>query len=234
MDDTERPFQAALTESLAGWPISLQADQTARLFDHYRAIVVANRSLNLTRIIEPREAAVKHYADSLALWAWIQGSGLTVRSLLDVGTGAGFPAVPMAVAMPGLATTAIDGTRKKIDFLRGATAQCGIANIHAIHVRSEEWDTDRRFDIVAVRAVATLAKCVKQAARHVTDGGRLVVYKTDSLDAHELRAGEQMADRVGFDSEEPYPYELSVGSTKLSRSLHIYRASSPRPSGASR
>ena len=110
----ERP----LAQRLARWQIKLSPKQLGQMVAHHDAMVEANRRLNLTRITDPVESAVRHYADSLALLAWSRDSAVSIRTLLDVGTGAGFPAVPLAIMKPKWKITAIDGTKKKIDFVR--------------------------------------------------------------------------------------------------------------------
>ena len=94
MESGQDAFDRTLTHALNRWGMDLSAEQLHWLRNHFAAIINANRTMNLTRITEPVEAAVKHYADSLALLLWIDERRIEVESVLDIGTGAGFPAVP--------------------------------------------------------------------------------------------------------------------------------------------
>ena len=156
-------FADALEKTIAEWDLSISPEQMDLLFGHYVLMIEANRTTNLTRITDPVEAAVKHYGDALALLPAVGARCKKVQRVLDVGTGAGLPAIPLAVMQPDWRVTAIDGTGKKVDFLTGAIAALNIKNLRAVHARSEHWDAGEAFDIVALRAVAPLAKCIAQA-----------------------------------------------------------------------
>lgn len=203
--------------------VRLSPLQLNRLATHYREMVAENRRINLTRITDPAEAAVKHYADSLALLMWASKEGVEVLRLLDVGTGAGFPSVPLAVARPGWLVTAIDSTRKKIVFLRKAITTLGIDNLRAEHGHAQHWRPTQSFDLVVARAVANLAVCLESAARHVRPGGWIVVYKTASIPTEEVDAAERLLYRYDLRAHEPFSYELPCGTETLRRRLYLYQ-----------
>ena len=190
---------------------------------HFEAVVETNRVMNLTRITDPVEAAVKHYADSLALLLWTRDRSVTVRTVLDVGTGAGFPAVPLAVMQREWAVTAIDATRKKVEFLTRTVAAIGLTNVHVEHAHAAYWRPKRPFDVVVVRALAPLGKCLELCAAFVKPGGWLVAYKTASLDRAELAAAEKVLKKTRTRVEEPFPYELQMGDRTLHRALHLFQ-----------
>ena len=129
-------FTSTLIQALDRWDLSVTPTQLEQLCAHFAAVIEANRVMNLTRITEPVEAAIKHYADSLALLLWVREDRIDVESILDIGTGAGFPAVPLAVLKPLWDITAIDGTRKKIRFLQEAAADLRLSNVKAAHAHS--------------------------------------------------------------------------------------------------
>jgi len=190
---------------------------------HFEAVVETNRVMNLTRITEPVEAAVKHYADSLALLLWTRDRSITVRTILDVGTGAGFPAVPLAVIRSEWAVTAIDATRKKVEFLTRTVAAIGLTNVHVEHAHAAHWRPKRPFDVAVVRALAPLGKCLELCAAFVKPRGWLVAYKTASLDRAELAAAEKLLKKTRMRVEEPFPYELQMGDQTLHRTLHLFQ-----------
>ena len=191
-------FEAALRESCSGLRLPLDDRQCELLWGHYALMVEANRQFNLTRITGPAEAAIKHYADSLALLAcpWIKRSGRL--RVLDVGTGAGFPAVPLAVCCPEWKLTAIDGTAKKARFVAQAATTLGIANLTAEHTRGDELARTRigMADVIVLRAVGRVAPMLAEIHRLAKGGGLIVFYKTQAMPAEELaEARKAGADR---------------------------------------
>lgn len=198
-------------------------EELRKLRAHFEAVVDTNRVMNLTRITDPSEAAVKHYADSLALLVWARDRAIAVRAVLDVGTGAGFPAVPLAVMRPEWQVTALDSMRKKTEFLARTAETLGLGNLRVEQGNTAHWKPDGRFDLVVARAFAPLAKCLESCARFATPGGRLVVYKTQWLTLGELEAAERLLEKSLMVAEEPFGYELQVGGETLRRALHLFR-----------
>lgn len=223
MTDPEQ-FDLALAEGLAAWKLELKPEQRALLRAHYEAMVETNRTTNLTRIVEPAAAAWKHYLDSLAVLLWLrQRPGVAVRSVLDIGTGAGFPAVPLAVAKPNWRVVAIDGTSRKIDFLAEFAGKAGPANLEARHAHSAHFESDERFDLVVLRAVGSLSIGLEQAFARLHRGGHVVAYKTPAIDADEDREGAASAKRLGFTAIDAFAYELTLPDGPAARTLRTTR-----------
>ena len=116
MSDDSR-FIQALQSQVGEWQLEISETSIALMLDHWQSMCHANQAMNLTRITAPVDAAVKHYADSLVLMAAGPSAPVGGQALLDIGTGAGFPAVPLSVACPDLSVYAIDSRGKKIGFL---------------------------------------------------------------------------------------------------------------------
>jgi 16S rRNA (guanine527-N7)-methyltransferase len=155
--------------------------------------------VNLTRITDPEEAVRKLYLASLALFPALAESGVVAEGLftyLDLGTGAGFPGVPVAVAAPQLAATLIDARRKKVEFVAAASAEIGLGNIRAVHARGREFRGT--FDLVTARAVASAAETIAEPASLLGGGGFLVVYKGPGLAEEEIAEGEEASRRYGL------------------------------------
>ena len=132
-------------------------DEQMELFAKYDDFLIDyNTKINLTRIIDPREVAVKHFGDSLTLLT--QDVLPQGASIADVGTGAGFPGIPLAISRPDLQITLMDSLRKRIEFLRELIQALGITNVTLVWGRAEELGQTPqyrdRFDIVIARAVA--------------------------------------------------------------------------------
>lgn len=229
-------FDTALTTALARWGMTIDAGRLDRLRAHFQAVIETNRTMNLTRITKPVEAAVKHYADSLAVLTWVENRNIAVRTVLDVGTGAGLPAVPLAVMRHDWSVTAIDATAKKIDFLCRTAAAIGLTNLSCEHAHSQHWERSTAgnsarggsapgFDLVTFRALGTLAKSLEQTAGYVARDGWLVAYQTASVDSAEQHAADLAAPKLRLRLIERYAYDLELGSETIRRALYVYRKS---------
>jgi 16S rRNA (guanine527-N7)-methyltransferase len=162
--------------------------------------------MNLTRVPDdPREAADRNYLDSLSPIGLhlLDGAG----ALLDVGSGAGFPGIPLSIALPGTRVTLMDALSKRVDFLNQAIERLGL-NAEAIHARAEDAARDRtlrdRFDAVTARAVAPLNELVELALPFARVGGVLLAYKGPSLN-EELPAAARAIAALRGEARAPVP-----------------------------
>lgn len=223
MNGRSSEFVDALLAAMRVWAVEPSQEQIATLQRHYESVVEGNRRFNLTRITEPREAAVKHYADSLSLAVWVDRSRLEVQSLLDIGTGAGFPAVPLAVMRPTWQVTAIDSTRKKTDFLSRCATELQLTNLEVQHAHARHWKTPQRFDVVTMRAIGALSLCVEQAAPFVARQGYFAVYKTTSASDEERRVAQAVAAAHDLVPADDSTYELHLDGEVFPRVLCVYQ-----------
>jgi 16S rRNA (guanine527-N7)-methyltransferase len=208
--------------------VDLSDAQAATLRRHFDLLVEANRSVNLTRVTDPEEAVAKLYLSSLAVGPALGEMGIIIEGLftgLDLGTGAGFPGIPLAVAWPQLETTLVDARRKKVDFLTGAIEELGLRHVRAVHARGAELErviphSRASFDLVTARAVATAAEVIEETRDLLAPGGCLVIHKGPNLTGKEIAAGRKAAHRAAFTF-------LGVAEPKvedLSPRLLVYRA----------
>ncbi len=164
-------------ETLAWQPTPAQQDQFQTL---YAYILDANQHVNLTRITEPLDFWEKHLWDSLRGVAIGLASDAPAR-VMDVGTGAGFPGLPLAIARPDWDVTLLDSTRKKIDVVQAALPLLGLTNVTSMVGRVEtlgHLPTHReQYDWVLLRAVASVATCAEYALPLVKLGGQVVLYR---------------------------------------------------------
>ncbi len=141
-----------------------------------------NRRMNLTGITDPAEIAIKHYLDSLTLVQAIPQ--LNDDSLIDVGTGAGFPGLALAIVFPRLRVTLMDSTAKKLRFIDHVGAVLGLDNIRSLHARAEDAGQQKqhreRYDIVVARAVARMPALMEYTLPLAKCGGQVIVMKGTS------------------------------------------------------
>ncbi len=215
-------FIQTLAQAAARWALPLTDAQLDLMRRHYEAVVETNRAFNLTRITGPIESAIKHYVDSLALLRWAGDRVSRNMKCLDVGTGAGFPAIPLAIAVPNWLVTAIDSTRKKIDFVSRTADALQLDNLHAEHARSEHWACDDQFNIVAARAVSSTANCIIKTAQHVKRGGALVLYKSATMDQAELKEAASVASQHRLKLADTFTYTLTCENETMERALLVY------------
>jgi 16S rRNA (guanine527-N7)-methyltransferase len=154
---------------------------------HGSELVKWTKKINLTAITDPFEVGLKHFLDSIAPAHFIPPTA----SLLDIGSGGGFPGIPLKILMPSLSVVLIDGSRKKVSFLRHIIRLLQLENIEARQVRAEEFSKTpgyaNAFDVVISRALSALGPFVKMADPLLTEAGILITYK-GKLDQKELDA----------------------------------------------
>lgn len=162
----------ALAQGLAELGLKLPPAAGGKLIDYLGLIQKWNRVYNLTAVREPRKMLAHHLLDCLAVVPLIPGT-----SLLDVGSGAGLPGIPVAIALPRLRVTLLDSSQKKVAFLKQATIELALTNVDVVCERVEAWDTSRRFDVVVSRALTDLPEFARLAGRLVGAGGTLAAMK---------------------------------------------------------
>lgn len=136
-----------------------------------------NAAYNLTAIRDPREMVAKHLLDSLAMHGATAALAAAGGSLADLGTGAGFPGIPLAIAQPGLQVALVESNGKKARFLREAVRSLGLANARAVESRIEAFDAPATFDAITARALATLPLILELGGHLLKPDGVLLAMK---------------------------------------------------------
>jgi 16S rRNA (guanine527-N7)-methyltransferase len=158
---------------------------------HLDLIVEANQHFNLTRIVSPREAAIKHVVDSVLPWRLFEGA----QHVADAGSGAGFPGIPLALVLPQTRFTLLESTQKKARFLESVVRRLELANVEVRPARAEEWLNTHRVAIVTARAVAPLSRAASLFAPALRSGARVLFYKGPDAAAEIAEASPETARR---------------------------------------
>lgn len=153
--------------------ITLNSTQIEKLFQFEEKVIETNEKFNLTNITTEPDFTIKHIIDSLVGIPHIPEGA----KLLDIGTGAGFPSMPIAISRPDLKIEAIDSTEKKIGFVNQSAKELGVSNIKAISIRAEEMPKDNKYDCIVARAVAALPILLELAMPIINVGGLFIAYK---------------------------------------------------------
>ncbi|MEW6074583.1 MAG: 16S rRNA (guanine(527)-N(7))-methyltransferase RsmG [Planctomycetota bacterium] len=185
---------------------------------HAQIVQEANRRMNLTRIVEPREIAAKHYFDC---WRATQLLPLVGRSVLDVGSGGGYPGIPIALAEKETRVVLLEAKRKKAEFIAESIQALGIDNATAVCDRAEEHLARHRYDVVVLRAISSVRENVRLLRKVRHSFMDLLMMKGPSW-SREVRAGEREAERLGFRLETVWEHELPGGMG--GRAVLVYRA----------
>ena len=189
--------------------ITLLKGEKKEVFDAYRALILEyNEKYNLTTILQEEDMFYKHFLDSVA------GVDLFPKNahVIEIGSGAGFPSLPLKLLRPDLSFTLVESVGKKCEFLRAAVDRLGLSNMNIYSKRAEDMAKDpafrERFDIVTARAVARMNTLCEYCLPFVKKGGAFVAYK--SGDESELMEAESAYKVLGGKLKAIYRYELPL------------------------
>ena len=188
-----------------------------------RLLLEKNQVMNLTAITDPRDVAALHLLDSLALVEMAEG-----RTVVDVGTGAGFPGVPLAIALPSAHVTLLDSLGKRVDFLRESCRKLGLENTLCVHQRAEEFAGEHRedFDLAVSRAVAALPVLCELCLPMVRVGGQFLAMKSVDTEA-EITTAKSAVKLLGGRIREVRDY--TIPTTEVVHRVVCIEKVSPTP-----
>ena len=180
--------QKTIKTGAAKLGLDLTVDQVGKLMHLLQELERWNRRINLTAIRDPKQMVAGHILDSLAIAPHLHG-----EAVLDIGTGPGFPGLPLAIVQPDRQFELLDSNGKKISFINHAIGELELSNAHAVKARVEDYAPEARFDTVTARALATIPRLVELSAHLVGEDGRLLALK-GKYPAEELEAIDALPD----------------------------------------
>lgn len=206
MSVTEKIF---LIEEFERSGISLSDIQAQQFLDYYEILVEKNKVMNLTAITEFKDVVRKHFIDSTSITRVLDLQ--KVGTLIDVGTGAGFPGVPIQILYPHLGTLLVDSLGKRVRFLEEVTAELNLQNVTCIHSRAEDLAREKNYresyDVCTSRAVANLAVLAEYDLPFVKKNGYFISYKSADS-SEEIKQSERAVRILGGRIEQVETFEL--------------------------
>ncbi|MCP4023620.1 MAG: 16S rRNA (guanine(527)-N(7))-methyltransferase RsmG [Desulfobacteraceae bacterium] len=176
-DQFNQKFQSHLAAGAVKTGVSLNDEQLTLLTSHAKTLHQWNQKMNLTAITDPLAMAEKHYIDSMAVLAFVQED----KRLMDMGSGGGFPAIPLKILLPELKVTMVDSVQKKINFLKHVIRTLDLKEIEAVHARVQELfackEYQTGFDYVISRGFTQLSNFVSLAVPFLSSRGRIIALK---------------------------------------------------------
>ena len=188
-------LRTILDQGLDALGLALDERKRQKLLDYVQLLNKWNKVHNLTAVRDPEEMVTLHLLDSLAIMPHVHA-----QRLLDVGSGAGLPGIPLAICLPDLQVTVMDSSQKKASFMRQAKAELGLQNLEVVCGRVEDYRPEAPFDVITSRAFSELALFVKLTQHLATEEGQWLamkgVYPQEELDKLEIAPSQVLPLKV--------------------------------------
>lgn len=206
-------------KDLEQFQITLSDTQKEQFLKYYELLVEWNGFMNLTAITEFDDVMKKHFADSLSLVKAYSQIRTEKLKVIDIGTGAGFPGIPLKIVFPQIELTLLDSLRKRLKFLQEVIDQLGLGEVELIHGRAEDFCKPsmkrEQYDLCVSRAVANLATLSELCLPYVKVGGKFIPYKSEKAE-EEVKAAKKAIGLLGGEVKDQIEFELpesNIGRT---------------------
>lgn len=207
-------------KNLLSFGIELDDIKLEQFHKYYELLIEWNKIINLTAITEYGDVLTKHFLDSLAIVKAIDCK--RTYSLIDVGTGAGFPGIPIKIVFPNIKVTLLDSLKKRVNFLDEVIKNLSLTDIEAIHGRAEDFAKEdklrEQYDISVSRAVANLSTLSELCLPYVNVNGKFIAYKSEKADI-ELIEAQNAIQILGGGNIEKIPFLLP--GTEFERNIIV-------------
>lgn len=215
-------------KDLEALQIVLNEEQLCQFMSYYELLVEWNQVMNLTAITDFEEVCKKHFTDSLSL---VKAYKINAPiSVIDVGTGAGFPGIPLKIAFPDIEVILLDSLLKRVDFLKTVIDNLGLKKIEALHGRAEDYAKEKKFreqfDLCVSRAVSNLSTLSEYCIPYVKIGGHFISYKSEKL-SEEKKDAEYAISVLGGEIEDQISFQIP--NSDINRNLLIVRKKKETP-----
>ena len=221
MEETVKNKTDIFIRKLKQIDVTLDQKQMERFELYYEMLIEKNKVMNLTAITEPEEVIDKHFVDSLAINKIVDLKN--VKSVIDIGTGAGFPGIPLAIMNPQTSFVLLDSLNKRINFLNEVCNLCNLSNVITIHGRAEEISRKEeyreKFDYVVSRAVANMSTLLEYCTPFLKVGGQFISYKSGKVE-EELSGAQNAMKILGCKLNISIDFQLP--NTDMDRKFVIY------------
>ena len=178
----KKRFEEEMSKKSKILGVRFSVEQIEQFYKYMNLLIEWNEKMNLTAITEPKEIILKHFIDSITILKYIDDNS----KLVDVGTGAGFPGVPLSIMNPTLKITLVDSLNKRLIFLQEVVKELNLKNIEIVHARAEEFGQNKnyreKFDIAVSRAVANLSVLAEYLLPAVKVGGQVICMKGSQVE----------------------------------------------------
>lgn len=212
-------FKKSIIEKAKEIKIELDENKAEMLYKYMNTLIEWNNNINLTSITEPKEIIIKHFIDSLTSYKYLKNA-----SVIDVGTGAGFPGIPLKIVDKDINITLLDSLNKRINFLNEVVNDLQLENIHAIHGRVEEVARNKQyresFDIAISRAVAPLNVLLEYMIPLVKVGGKCICMKGSNAE-EEIELSKNALKRLNAEIEIVESFKLP--GTDMKRNIVVVK-----------